>query len=321
MSDTDHNRAVRLITQSLRGPVANVFQQLVPNLDSMSGPQIYDTVIGNGELLHGCVLIFLRHQNAFTHLMVDRRGRRISDHRLPLRCGRSVDEIIAMLLRTHAKQHFRSVLGGNPNDRNTPAGRLYIAINDYLLHEWQIPLVPHYAGLPVHEAVALGPSLLNLRTPQQIDQAIPSRSPRRRPDPAQNLPATPQEREADFWWQTLHEPEVRAALSEIGDFEIRELTKALCRLGDGTRAEFLLPLGLSMPQAAVVLTCCYRRMGRPVFEAVFGRPGKAGAVRGFADQLRARQVSSAMDLPRLAATAEAALATMPERTWNRRTVG
>ena len=105
--ETARGDAVRFINETLKGPVAEIFQSLIPAFGQMSGAEFYDTVMGSSELLHGCIAIFRRHRDAFKALLVDDRGRAVNDDFVRLRCGRSIHDIIAMILRTHAKRHFR----------------------------------------------------------------------------------------------------------------------------------------------------------------------------------------------------------------------
>lgn len=322
MSEIEHNAAVRQITDALKGPVAAVFRSLVPAFGDLKGGEFYDTVIGSSDLLHGCLLIFRKRREAFADLLVDAQGRPVNDDFVRLKCGRSVHDIIAMIVRTHAKKHFRAALGGDPNDPSSKAGRLYHAMNEYLIHEWQVPLVPHYAPMPVAKARELGPMLLDLKTAAAVDEVVerstaPARAAQRpaaRTDEPPHTVAMVVEnhsREEEFWWETLNDPQVRQALGNLADRDMRELTAAFCQLGEGTRGQLLAPLGLSLYQAAVVLGVCHRTLGRAAFGQVFGKPGNPGAVAALGNKLKLKGVGSRTDIRSLARAVEAVLATMP----------
>ena len=49
------------------------------------------------------------------------------------------------------------------------AEELFRALREFLIYEWQVPLIPYYAPLPVRVAKAAGPLLLLLREPAQIE--------------------------------------------------------------------------------------------------------------------------------------------------------
>lgn len=323
LSTTDHNNAVRQITDTLKGPVAAIFRELVPALSDLSGQEFYDSVIASPDLLHGCLLIFRKRRAAFAQVLVDARGRVVNDDFVRLSCGRTVHEIISMIVRTHAKQHLRTALGSDPNDPDSRAGKLYQAMNEYLIHEWQIPLVRHYAPLPVAKVRELGPRLLDFTTPEQV-QALGGIAPIMLPSPpeppaiAAPQPQPPQpveledhSRERDFWWETLNDPQVRTAMGGMADKDIRELTAAFCQLGDETRSQLLAPLGLSLYQAAVLLGTCYRTMGRAAFTQIFGKPGNGRAVAAFTAGLKRKNISSRSDLRLLERETRATLAAMP----------
>ena len=335
MKDIGHNAAVRQITDALKGPVAAVFRDLIPSFGDMDGDEFYDAVLASSDLLHGLILIFQKRRDAFAHLLVDAQGRPVGDDFDRLRCGRSVHDIISMIVRTHAKKHFRKTLGGDPNDPRSRAGRLYQAMNEYLIHEWQVPLVPHYAGISDAKMRELGPMLLDLKTAEQVNEvAARSSAPRatvaEAPGPVQAANANSdaaglvearrrletmvvenRSREEEFWWETLNDPVVRQSLGNPVESEMRELTAAFCQLGDATRSGLLAPLGLSLHQAAVLLGTCYRTLGRAGFGQIFGKPGSAGAVGGFAAKLKAKGVSSRSDVRSLGRQVEGVLATMP----------
>ncbi len=308
MSDPGHKAAVRLITESLKGPVAEVFRGLIPAFASLTGEQLYETVMDSGDLLHGFLLIFEKRRDRFRHLLVDAEGREVHDDFVRLRCGRSLHEVTAMLVRTHAKRHFRSTLGDDPNDPRSRAGRLYNALNEYLIHQWQVPLVAHYAPLPPETVERLGPAILDLRDAESLEDLragatrrlappVPAGAAARNP-PAALTGGTPssvplpalavasrRSRDEDYWWETLYDPLVRAALAIASETEMREMVPAFVAIGEATRTKLLAGLQLSMPQAAVVLTTIYRAVGRASFLGIFGTPGSPAAVANLATGL------------------------------------
>jgi hypothetical protein len=329
--------AVRSINETLKGPVAAIFRGLIPAFGSIGGDEFYDTVLDSSELLHGCILIFRRHADAFRTVLVDDRGRPVNDDFVRLRCGRSVHDIIAMVVRTHAKRHFRATLGGDPNDPASRSGRLYQAMSEYLIHDWQVPLVPHYAPMPVHKVLEMGPRLLDIREAELLDAITAAAG----PPPAPRLPAadsppplpprfevmppapgriptgagasrnnrteftgTPQE---EFWWEALND---RAAISVLGSrsgHEMRELVAALAGVNEAVRSELFAGLSLSTVQAAVCLASAHKTLGRAVFAATFGIPGKPAMVETIAGRLRKRNVGSRTDLRALAGLTEGAV--------------
>lgn len=208
-------------------------------------------------------------------------------------------------------------------------------MNEYLIHEWQVPLVPHYAGIPVGKMRELGPMLLDLKSVAEVQQVVAQSTARRAQVAAPETPATAananagaadlvaarqklesmvvenHSREQEFWWETLNDNQVRQALGNPTDSDMRALTAAFCQLGDATRGELLAPLGLSLYQAAVLLGTCHATLGRAAFGQIFGKPGSTAAVTAFAGKLKAKGISSRSDVRSLGRAVEGVLATMP----------
>ena len=328
--DTGHGDAVRFINETLKGPVADVFRSLIPAFGDIKGPEFYDTVMASSELLHGCIAIFRRHRDSFKTLLVDVRGRPVNDDFVRLRCGRSVHDIIGMIVRTHAKRHFRQTLGGDPSDPTSRSGRMYQAISEYLIHDWQVQLVPHYAPMPLHKVQEMGPRLLDIREAELLDaitaaagpppparlpppgpppplpprfEVAPPPSPSRIPtgagasrQPVQSFAGTPQE---EFWWDALTDRGVVAVLGSRSGHEMRELVAAMAGVNETVRSEMFAGLSLSTFQAALCLATAYRVMGRNGFTAIFGTPGKPQTVVAIALRMKKRNVSSRTELKAL----------------------
>lgn len=325
---SEHRTAVRDINKTLKESAAAVLIALDPALVGISQDRFYDVVMDDTVLLQGCLQTFRQNRERFRDLLVDSRGRPVNDDLIPLRCGRSLQDVVAMIVRTHAKRHFRVVLGGNPDDPTSRAGGLYQAISAYLLHDWQVPLVPHYAPLPVALVRDLGPSLLDLRDVAAV-QALTATPPAPTPAAAASE-AAPTSRshddapgsvsssasmspltspEAEFWWEALCDRSVAQALGNPTPERRQELVQILVGVNDAVRSELFAGLTLTTLQAAVCLATAFRQLGRPRFLAVFGRPGRPATVAGLATRLRDRGIGSRTDLLTLARTVETLLRT------------
>jgi hypothetical protein len=100
--------ARREVTRMLKGPVAEKFRSLIPPLASQPDP--YKTIIESPELLHACFKLFRAKRSAFGELLVDPGDQPVNGDDVRLKCGRSVNEVIGMVVRTgmrsYAEQHF-----------------------------------------------------------------------------------------------------------------------------------------------------------------------------------------------------------------------
>lgn len=334
MKIVDHNRAAKRIILALKGPVAEVFRDLIPTLRELDGPTFYDSALDRSDLLHACLMVFRKRRDAFVHLLVDEQGREVSDDFVALRCGRSVHDIISMVVRSHAKRHFRTMLGHDHRRDGGAGDDLYAAMRDYLIHDWQVALIPHYAPMPLAHAKRIGPALLDLTSVDLVNAEVTKGGGQPYLNGKAKLITLPPEvspvatiaatvaaeepilvenhsQEADFWWETLNDPQVRTALGNLADRDLRELTAAFCGLNEATRTQMLGPLGLSLFQAGVLLTRAYQGLGRAPFHMIFGQPGNPAAITELTNRLRLKGVGSRSDLRSIARVVDSSIQSLP----------
>lgn len=207
----DGGTAVRRVNESLQGPIAEILVQFVPELRRLPPDKIYERTLDDISLLQRCFAAFRAQRDAFRTILVDERQQPVTDDHAVLSCGRTLEQVVAMVVRTAAKRYFRrklapaghhtlleaplrqdipakgvvhriaSVLAPTPARRPAPhhakpvrskADELYDAIKEHLLHEWQVPLVPTYADMSPSMARALGAKLLELRTPEDLRRVV-----------------------------------------------------------------------------------------------------------------------------------------------------
>ncbi|CAA7621229.1 hypothetical protein [Magnetospirillum sp. SS-4] len=193
---------VRRINLTLEGPVAEVMAQLVPELKKLPRRGVLEHVLDDPELLDRCFKAFRANTERFRALLVDQQGVAVDEADALLACGRSLDDVVAMVVRTHAKRHFRKRLdGGNRSlkggGRTAPraegggglmerlvrlfsAGQtaqapargrgeaLYDAFKEHLRHDWQVPLVQEYSTLSPQLVRRLGKRILDYKVPEDI---------------------------------------------------------------------------------------------------------------------------------------------------------
>lgn len=206
----DGGTAVRRVNESLQGPIAEILAQFVPELRRLPPGKVYERTLDDIGLLQRCFAAFRAQRESFRAVLVDERQQPVADDRAMLNCGRTLEQVVAMIVRTAAKRYFRrklgpaghhplheahlredipakgmvhriaSVLAPPPRRRAVPhtppvrskADELYDAIKQHLLHEWQVPLVPAYADMSPSMARALGAKLLELRTPEDLRRVV-----------------------------------------------------------------------------------------------------------------------------------------------------
>lgn len=208
----DAGAAVRRVNESLQGPIADILAQTVPELRSLPAGKVYERTLDDIGLLQRCFEAFHTHRDNFRAVLVDAQQRPVTDDCTVLSCGRTLDQITAMIVRTAAKRYFRRKLGpaghhplldghlrkdipakgvvhriasvltqpattphgGAPHAApvRSKADELYDAIKENLLHDWQVPLVPTYADMSPSLARALGTKLLEIRKPEDLRRIV-----------------------------------------------------------------------------------------------------------------------------------------------------
>jgi hypothetical protein len=191
--------ARQAINQTLAGPVIARLGEYVPELAWLPRGREMEMALRDCGLLDRCFIAFRAHRSEFRPLLMDRRGRPVESDNAPLACGRTVNQVVAMIVRSAAKRHFRTRLDGFPPGRaarlQRPEGlgwtgmltwmnermedgrsrkgksagdRLYDAIRRYLLHDWQVPIIPQYARMTPPEVCSLGSRILDFRDAAQL---------------------------------------------------------------------------------------------------------------------------------------------------------
>lgn len=208
---TAAQRARQALNQTLAGPVMAKLVGMVPDLAWVPRGRELETALRDCDLLHRCFVAFRTHRASFRPLLVDGKGRPVGNDNTPLNCGRTVNQVIAMIVRSAAKRHFRARLDGFPpgraerlhrrrevgwggmltwmsgrveesrSHRSRSAGdQLYDAIRRYLLHDWQVPIIPQYARMTPPEVVALGSRILDFRDAAELSAWLDGAADQRR---------------------------------------------------------------------------------------------------------------------------------------------
>lgn len=245
--------AVRQVNEALQGSVLAVLCQFLPELKKLPADRAYERTLDDIGLLDRCFQVFRAKRDKFQSILVDAAQRPVNDDSTQLACGRSLEQVVAMIVRTAAKRHFRrrhtphhgpkaqaahqrlhqrlTTLFKTPplssSLHATPlrgrAEELYDALKAHLLHEWQVPLVPTYAEMSPNLARSLGEKLLELKDIAQLRKVVDD------PEEAAKLFETPEQQ------QSAREPgprrDERARLSDIlapgGGLKLEAFAKVL----------------------------------------------------------------------------------------------
>lgn len=187
------------ISKGIKQDVLPRLKHYVPALAEVSDDGLYDAAMADPEVLHACFEAFAAHRPDFADITTGVGGAPILEDDKPLRCERSVNDIIGMAVRSGARAFARRTLDDKVPVKRTveeqrlvdrvtklvrefwgsdsakgkkssksPAVQFYDAIRDNLEHPWQVPLFPYYVELPPTLIEELGKGLTCLRTPEGI---------------------------------------------------------------------------------------------------------------------------------------------------------
>ncbi len=328
---TDTATAVFRINGTLQGPVVDILGQFLPELKALPREQAYERTLDDLGLLSRCFQIFGKERQRFRYVLVDERRRPVTEDNVPLSCGRTLAEVIAMVVRTAAKRYFRRTLTPATADEapDSSADELYDAIKAYLLHDWQVPLVPAYAEMEPALVRRVGAKLLDAREPEALARLIadpdapvvrpttidttsipvmPSLfaplSVKTEPPVARGNPRTVrmediltpdgQRLRAEAFTQTLLDPEVRAALPNAD--QIVKIGDVLRGVGGAPATALVEGLGLRRDQLAVMLMVAQDSIGSTVFGRLFGPRADPELVGRIVDRARMRGLGPETDV-------------------------
>lgn len=227
-SAPDKHNPMNVIHRTLTGDVADIYLRHVPAFKGMDRERVYEMVMSNPALAAECYNLFQKRQHLFAHLLVDRAGHKVEGTEKNLRCGRSIDAVMAMVVRAVAKRHFLARFGVKPalpppaeppkrekrlakfirfrETRTEPkkppkalrkatrGDSLYRAMRHHLLHPWQLKLIPHYTPLPVSTVRQLGVRILDYKSVRDLKvllkEGIPPAPETTQQKPARTAPPT-----------------------------------------------------------------------------------------------------------------------------------
>jgi hypothetical protein len=189
------------INTVLRGSVIDILRLFIPSLAPYTNEEAFNVILNSPEMTQRSFRTFRDHPDAFAGLLRGPDNQPVATETEPLSCGRTLAQVVALVVQAVAKRYFRSKLSlrrrtlataaepgliekvarlfsaaGPPpppvRKEQSPADKLFLAMRDHLLFEWQLRLIPHYVGLPVPLVQALGARLLQFKEIEDIQWMV-----------------------------------------------------------------------------------------------------------------------------------------------------
>ncbi|OAN49864.1 hypothetical protein A6A04_18650 [Paramagnetospirillum marisnigri] len=341
----------REIVTTIKGPVTEKLTKLIPALAAFPDP--YTSVLATPDLLFACMQLIKTKRELFAEFLVDAAGNPVADDETPLRCERSVNQIIGMVVRSGAKAYaakrfapppeaaaakapakaeprnllekITALVSGKWGDMEVPkpsptqADIFYNAITDYLDYDWQVPLIPYFAELPVKLIREMGRGVTTLHTPegiaaladigrQSMDQAkrILSDDMMREMLDTQPLAAkgvaflgkdrydylhgTVYEKMGEKFWEMCVDCERLEAMEVQNAKDLEQMASHLHILSGESINQMVRFLQFS--QIPIMLEVGTEKLGEEKFAEIFGVPGNKKLIKMFCEKIKVAKLDS-----------------------------
>jgi hypothetical protein len=351
LAATDEDaKAIGRINGALRGPATEIFQTLIPDLRARTRRDAYERIMNSPHMAATCFREFRARPELFQTLMVGPDAAPVTNDDQVLSCGRTLAQVITLVVRAVAKRYFRARLAiirkpeglqktkqpglfavifgafqapppppKPPRKEYFRADALYQAMRAYLLFEWQVSLIPHYASLPISLVNDLGPRILDYREVAELEALAraakaPGSEPPAEPE-AFHPSAAPDERDAPSVVSVFSLSGTPSSLPPAGPLaKIDALRSVSRRFGLATLFGFddgamnqlidvvngpgrpilsaLAQAGVAAPEAIVAAACIARRVGPTRFENLMNSTYAATFLQDLINQSRERNIKS-----------------------------
>ncbi|HMA50927.1 MAG TPA: hypothetical protein VKP60_14305 [Magnetospirillaceae bacterium] len=189
------------INAALKGTVIDTLRLFIPSLAPYTNEEAFNVILNSPEMTQRSFRAFRDHPDAFADLLRGPENQPVFAENEPLSCGRTLAQVVALVVQAVAKRYFRAKLSLRRRNVATVAepglmekvarlfsapqppktivrkepsqgDKLFLAMRDNLLFEWQLRLIPHYVGLPVPLVRALGSRLLEFKEIEDIQWMV-----------------------------------------------------------------------------------------------------------------------------------------------------
>lgn len=313
-------KPVETVRTVLRRDIADILHDNLPALSLVPRDKVYDRVMDDPTLLHQGFQLFRARPDLFKDVVMTTQRTLPSSDGEALWCGRTLAEIIAMVVRACARRYFKRRLSG-PKRRPlpmpkvgliqgiaislglaqppkvpkrkrwpSPAEKLYTALRDVLRFDWQVPLIPAYAALSPQLVTALGDRLLEMRDPLKLqvladaaaESALVDGKVPLLLDTAQRMMTPTDGINAEVLWSVCQKMRMAALFP---DYDVGEMRRAVSLVAATSPAalEHLLPvLGDDIRKFTMYLFTAYGKFGPVRYRQVLGVDGQTWVVEAMA---------------------------------------
>jgi hypothetical protein len=315
LTQSDPMETVRTL---LHRDVAGILRQHLPALALVPADKVYDQVMDDPVLVDQAFRLLRSRPELFKDVVMTRQRALPQSDSDPLWCGRTLAEAVALVVRACARRYFRRRLQ-TPKIRLTPAPvsvfhslglslglvapapppkrklapspgeKLYLAIRDFLLYDWQVPLIPAYAALSPQVVSGLGSRLLDFRDPLKLQlladanigpAVVEGKIPLLLSDASRMI--NTDSIDAEMLWSVCQKMRIAALFPA---FNVTELRKAVAMIAatSPTALKLLLPvLGDDIRKFTLYLFTAYASFGSTRYRQVMGAHAQTWVIEAMA---------------------------------------
>lgn len=313
-------KPVDTVRTVLRRDIADILRDNLPALTLVPRDKVYDRVMDDPTLLYQGFQLFRARPELFKDVVITPQRAFPSSDGDALWCGRTLAEIIAMVVRACARRYFKRRLSGpkprplpmpkvgliqgiaislglaeppKPPKRKrwpSPAEKLYTALRDLLRFEWQVPLIPAYAALSPQLVTTLGEKLLDMRDPLKLqvladytaENALVDGKIPLLLDTAQRMMTPTDDINAEVLWSVCQKMRMAALFP---GYDVGEMRKAVSLVAatNAVALKHLMPvLGDDIRKFTLYLFTAYGKFGPARYRQVLGSGGQTWVVEAMA---------------------------------------
>lgn len=318
------DQPVETVRTVLRRDIADILRENLPTLSLVPREKVYDRVMDDPNLLHQGFQLFRSQPDLFRNVVITPERLFPSSDGDALWCGRTLSEIIALVVRACARRYFKQRLSGpkpkplpmpkvtffqgiaislglaeppkRPKRKHwpSPAEKLFEAMREFLLYEWQVPLIPAYAALSPQLVTKLGPKLLDFRDPLKLqvladhtaetamtDGKVPLLL-----DNAQRLMTTNTDAiNAEILWSVSQKMRMAALFPGFDTSEMRKAVSLIAATSPAALKHLMPVLGEDIRKFTLYLFTAYGKLGPARYRQALGANGQTWVVEAMARRI------------------------------------
>lgn len=312
---------VETVRTVLRRDIADILRENLPALAMVPRDKAYDVIMDDPNLLHQGFQLLRTRPELFKNVVITPQRAFPTADGDTLWCGRTLADVIALVVRACARRYFKKRLSGpkpkplpmpqvgffhgiaislglaqapqRPKRKAwpSPAEKLFDALRDVLLYDWQVPLIPAYAALSPQLVTKLGAKLLDYRDPLKLqvlaDHSVESamadgKVPLLLDNAKRLMTGNSDTINAEVLWSVCQKMRMAALFPGYDLAEMRKAVSLVAATSPAALKHLMPVLGDDIRRFTLYLFTAYGKLGPVRYRQVLGANGQTWVVEGMA---------------------------------------